>query len=135
MTGDPSWAVRSRGGRCGDGMAGNLGVGETMSATTMSSGRFGKMDPRWLALSVTSIGSFMSNLDSTIVNIALPSMLRDFNADLRNGQLILTIYLLALAVVIPLGGFLADRVGMKRLYMITLTFFTLGSVLCGLAWS
>lgn len=105
-----------------------------MSAA-MPGRRFGNLDPRWLALSVTSIGSFMSILDSTIVNIALPSMLKDFNADLRDGQLILTIYLLALAVVIPLGGFLADRVGMKRLYMITLTFFTVGSVLCGLAWN
>src|SRR5919202_3776197 len=97
--------------------------------------RSGNFDPRWLALSVTTIGSFMSILDSTIVNIALPSVLRDFNADLRNGQLVLTVYLLALAVVIPLSGFLAERVGMKRLYMITLVLFTLGSALCGLAWN
>jgi EmrB/QacA subfamily drug resistance transporter len=97
--------------------------------------RFKTMDPRWLALSVTTIGSFMSILDSTIVNIALPSILRDFHADIRQGQLVLTIYLLALAVVIPLSGFLADRVGMKRLYMITLVCFTAGSLLCGLAWN
>ena len=102
-----------------------VGVGEAMSATTLSR-RFSNMDPRWLALSVTTIGSFMSILDSTIVNIALPSMLRDFHADLRQGQLVLTVYLLALAVVIPLSGFLAERVGMKRLYIITLTCFTAG---------
>lgn len=96
--------------------------------------RFGGFDPRWLALSVTTIGSFMSILDTTIVNIALPSMLRDFGVDLENGQLVLTIYLLALAVVIPLSGFLAERVGIKRLYMITLACFTLGSALCGFAW-
>jgi EmrB/QacA subfamily drug resistance transporter len=105
-----------------------------MSATMLSR-RFSNMDPRWLALSVTTIGSFMSILDSTIVNIALPSLLKDFHADLRNGQLVLTVYLLALAVVIPLSGFLADRVGMKRLYMITLVCFTAGSALCGLAWN
>src|SRR3954470_9365159 len=92
-------------------------------------------DPRWLPLSVTTIGSFMSILDSTIVNIALPSLLKDFHADLRNGQLVLTVYLLALAIVISLSGFLADRVGMKRLYMITLVLFTAGSALCGLAWN
>lgn len=97
--------------------------------------RFGDVDPRWLALSVTTIGSFMSILDSTIVNIALPSLLRDFRADLKQGQLVLTVYLLALAVVIPLSGFLAERVGMKRLYMITLAAFTIGSALCGLAWN
>ncbi len=105
-----------------------------MSATT-TAGRFANFDRRWLALCVTTIGSFMSILDSTIVNIALPSILRDFRADLRSGQLVLTIYLLALAVVIPLSGFLADRVGMKRLYIITLICFTAGSALCGLAWN
>lgn len=97
--------------------------------------RFENFDQRWLALSVTTIGSFMSILDSTIVNIALPSIMRDFHADIRDGQLVLTVYLLALAVVIPLSGFLAERVGMKRLYMITLVCFTAGSLLCGLAWN
>jgi EmrB/QacA subfamily drug resistance transporter len=100
-----------------------------------ATGRPAGFDPRWLALSVTTIGSFMSILDSTIVNIALPSVLRDFRADLRNGQLVLTVYLLALAVVIPLSGFLAERIGMKRLYLITLTCFTAGSALCGFAWN
>ncbi len=92
-------------------------------------------DRRWLTLTVTTIGSFMSILDSTIVNIALPSILKDFRSDLGNGQLVLTVYLLALAVVIPLSGFLAERVGMKRLYMITLVAFTLSSAMCGLAWN
>lgn len=92
-------------------------------------------DPRWLPLAVTTVGSFMSILDSTIVNIALPSILRDFHADVGNGQLVLTSYILALAVVIPLTGFLGERVGMKRLYMITLTLFTAGSILCGFAWN
>jgi EmrB/QacA subfamily drug resistance transporter len=104
-----------------------------MDAESISK-RFGGFDPRWLALCVTSIGSFMSILDSTVVNIALPNMMRDFNAGLDQGQLILTVYLLALAVVIPISGFLAERVGMKRLYMITLAAFVLGSVLCGFAW-
>ncbi len=106
-----------------------------MDSAQASVKRFGNFDPRWLALSVTTIGSFMSILDSTIVNIALPSILRDFNIDLKNGQLVLTIYLLALAVVIPLSGFLADRVGMKRLYITTLVCFTAGSFLCGFAWN
>jgi EmrB/QacA subfamily drug resistance transporter len=97
--------------------------------------RFGGFDPRWLALCVTAIGSFMSILDTTVVNIALPSILRDFDTDLKHGQLVLTVYLLALAVVIPLSGFLAERVGIKRLYMITLACFVFGSVLCGFAWN
>ncbi len=99
--------------------------------------RFKGMDPRWLALSVTTIGSFMSILDSTIVNIALPSMLRDFNTDLKNGQLVLTIYLLALAVVpIPISGPIAERVGIEAaLHHHPGLPFTLGSALCGFAWN
>ncbi len=93
------------------------------------------IDPRWLPLGVTTIGAFMSLLDSTIVNIALPDILRDFNANLDNGQLVLTVYLLALALVIPLSGFLGERVGMKKLYIVTLALFTAGSALCGFAWN
>jgi DHA2 family multidrug resistance protein len=103
----------------------------TGSASLSSS----RLDPRWLPLTVTTVGSFMSILDSTIVNIALPSILKDFGASLESGQLVITSYLMALAVVIPLSGFLGERVGMKRLYMVTLAFFTIGSALCGLAWN
>ena len=92
-------------------------------------------DPRWLPLTVTTIGSFMSILDSTIVNIALPSILRDFHTDVGNGQLVLTSYILALAIVIPMTGFLSERFGMKRLYIVSLICFTAGSVLCGFAWN
>ena len=92
-------------------------------------------DQRWLILSVTTIGTFMSILDSTIVNVALPGILRDFHADLSEGQLIISVYLLSLAVVIPVSGFCADRFGIKRMFMLTLIAFTIGSALCGLAWN
>lgn len=94
-----------------------------------------RFDPRWLPLIVTTVGSFMSILDSTIVNIALPTILKDFGTSLQSGSFVITSYLMALAVVIPLTGYLGERVGMKRLYMVTLAFFTLGSALCGLAWN
>ena len=94
-----------------------------------------RFDPRWLPLAVTTVGSFMSILDSTIVNIALPSILKDFDAGLGSGQLVITSYLMALAVVIPATGFLAERIGMKRLYITTVICFTAGSLLSGLAWN
>lgn len=94
-----------------------------------------RFDPRWLPLIVTTVGSFMSILDTTIVNIALPSIMRNFGSSLGNGQLVLTSYLMALAVVIPISGFLGERIGLKRLYMITLLCFTAGSALCGFAWN
>ncbi|MCA9851169.1 MAG: DHA2 family efflux MFS transporter permease subunit, partial [Dehalococcoidia bacterium] len=97
--------------------------------------RVRSMDRRLLPLAVTTIGSFMSILDTTIVNVALPNILRQFDARIESGQLVLTSYLIALAIVIPLSGFLGEKIGMKRLYILTLTCFTLGSALCGLAWN
>jgi EmrB/QacA subfamily drug resistance transporter len=76
----------------------------------------------------------MSIMDSQIVNIALPDILTHFHTSLSSGQLVITAYVMALAVVIPLSGFLGERTGMKRLYMITLACFVAGSALCGLAW-
>ena len=104
-----------------------------MTIQASTTGR--RFDPRWLPLIVTTVGSFMSILDSTIVNIALPTILKDFGASLQSGQFVITSYLMALAVVIPLTGYLGERVGMKRLYMVTLGCFTIGSALCGLAWN
>jgi DHA2 family multidrug resistance protein len=104
----------------------------TTDAPALKPARF---DPRWLPLAVTTIGSFMSVLDTSIVNIALPSILKDFGATLQDGQLVITSYLMALAVVIPTTGFMAERIGMKRLYIITLACFTGGSALCGFAWN
>jgi EmrB/QacA subfamily drug resistance transporter len=104
-------------------------------ASESTSYRPSGLDPRWLPLVVTTIGSFMSILDTNIVNIALPKILEDFDSSLENGQLVVGSYLIALAVVIPLSGFLGERVGMKRMYMFTLFFFVVGSALCGLAWN
>ncbi len=77
----------------------------------------------------------MSVLDTNIVNVALPNILQHFHTNLGKGQLIITFYVMALAVVIPLSGFLGERVGMKRLYMFTLGAFVVGSAMCGLAWN
>jgi EmrB/QacA subfamily drug resistance transporter len=92
-------------------------------------------DHRWLILIVTGIGSFMTLLDSTIVNVALPGIIEDFHSTVARGQFVVTIYLLALAVVIPISGFLGEKAGMKRLYMVLLTAFAISSGLCAIAWS
>jgi MFS family permease len=93
-----------------------------------------RLDRRWLPLTVVTIGSFMTLLDSTIINVALPSIIRDFDSTVARGQLVVTVYLLALAAVIPVSGFLGERVGMKRLYIAVLAAFTVSSVLCAAAW-
>ena len=85
--------------------------------------------------SVVVLGIIMSILDTTIVNVALDTLARDFNTDLTTIQWVATGYLLALATVIPLTGWASHRFGTKRLFMISATLFTLGSALCGFAWS
>jgi DHA2 family multidrug resistance protein len=90
---------------------------------------------RWWVLVVVVMGSFMSILDSTVVNIALPKLMAVFSTDVHGAQWVLTSYLLALAVVIPLTGYLDETFGGKRMYMLTLTLFTVASMLCGIAWS
>jgi EmrB/QacA subfamily drug resistance transporter len=84
---------------------------------------------------VVVLGVIMSILDTTIVNVALDSLARDFHASLTTIQWVSTGYLLALATVIPLTGWAADRFGTKRLYMLAIALFASGSVLSGLAWS
>lgn len=93
------------------------------------------LDPRWIPLAVTTAGTFMSILDNNIINVALPTILQHFDASLGQGQLVVTAYVMALAVVIPMSGFMGERIGMKRLYMFVLAAFATGSALCGLAWN
>ncbi|CAH2213549.1 DHA2 family efflux MFS transporter permease subunit [Tepidibacter aestuarii] len=90
---------------------------------------------QWLALFVVIIGTFMSILDSSIVNIAIPKMMSVFGVSLDEVKWILTSYTLALGAIIPLTGFLGDIFGNKRVYIFALSMFTLGSLLCGFAWS
>src|SRR5439155_23656851 len=90
---------------------------------------------KWWLLGIVVLGTFMRILDSTVVNIALPKLISVFSTDVHGAQWVLTSYLLALAIVIPLTGYLDERFGGKRIYMITLTLFTIASALCGLSWS
>jgi len=87
----------------------------------------------WQALFVVVLGTFMVVLDTTIVNIALPKIIQVFQSTVDQGDMVVTGYLLALAVVMPAAGYCSDRFGSKRTYLITITLFTMGSLLCGLA--
>ncbi len=81
------------------------------------------------------IGLFMDILDTTIVNVALPTLGRDFDADVNTIEWVVTGYLLSLAMWIPCSGWLGDRFGSKRIFLLALGLFTFASALCGLAWS
>jgi EmrB/QacA subfamily drug resistance transporter len=90
---------------------------------------------KWIVAMVVIIGVFMAILDSTIVNIAIPRLQSVFGADLHSVQWVLTVYILAQGVATPAAAFLANRLGIKRFYIMSLAAFTLGSALCGLAWN
>ncbi len=92
-----------------------------------------KIEYKWIALSVTAIGMFMSSFDSTIVVIGLPTILQDLHATIVHGIWIITGYGLMVVVLLVLLGRLADMYGRVRLYNLGFAIFTLGSLACGLS--
>ncbi|MGO9310771.1 MAG: DHA2 family efflux MFS transporter permease subunit, partial [Spirochaetia bacterium] len=89
----------------------------------------------WLApVLVALIGAFMSILDSSIVNVAIPTIMGVFNVGTTDVQWVSTIYMLSLGVVIPFSGWLGDRLGFKRLYVLSMGLFVVGSLFCTLSW-
>ena len=93
------------------------------------------MDHKWWTLVAVCTATFMLLLDITVVNVALPAIERDLNADLADLQWVVDAYALTLAALLLTGGSLADRVGRRRIFVIGLVVFTVASVLCGLATS
>jgi EmrB/QacA subfamily drug resistance transporter len=102
-----------------------------MSMGNISAGKSAGLEPKWKVLISVMFGVFMVILDSTIVNIAFPTLRREFGATLSDAQWVLSIYVLALGVTTPVSGYLADRFGIKRVYLLGIGIFAFGSLLCG----
>jgi len=79
--------------------------------------------------------TIMQVLDTTIVNVALPNMAGELNATPDNIGWVLTSYLIASAIIMPLTGYITDRIGQKRFLLISITGFVISSALCGMATS
>ncbi len=90
---------------------------------------------KWLIFTVTATGTFMGTLDGGIVNIALPSIAKQFNADIESIQAVVSIYLLAVTCFLPVFGKLSDMYSRKKLYLGGFFMFGVGSVMCSLATS
>jgi EmrB/QacA subfamily drug resistance transporter len=86
-----------------------------------------------LPLAVLVVGMFMSVLDTSIVNVALPTVQIDLGISASDGQWISTAYSLAEGIMVPISGWLGYRFGSKKIYLLCLAGFTLASALCGLA--
>src|SRR6266576_5270198 len=93
-------------------------------------------DPhRWRILAVVATAFFMTILDVSIVNVALPSIGRDLNFSQANLQWVITAYAIAFGGFLLLGGRAADLLGRRRVFIVGVMVFTVASFLCGLAWS
>ncbi len=104
---------------------------EDVNVASPKSGRF---DYKWIALGVVLLGTIMTILDATIVNIAIPTLQSDLKAgSYADIAWVVTGYMLAQGAVIPMAGWASDRFGTKRLYLVTIALFTLASMACGVA--
>lgn len=88
---------------------------------------------KWILLANVMIGTFMAVLDATIVNVGLPKIMASFGVGIDKIEWVLTAYMLALAVMLPTAGWLADKFGYKKIYFWGLFLFTFGSFLCGVS--
>ncbi|MFJ7041782.1 MFS transporter [Streptomyces sp. NPDC101112] len=98
----------------------------------MADVRLASAQGKWILLT-TVLGSSMAMVDSTVVNVALPRMGRDLDADLAALQWTVNAYMLTLAGLILLGGALGDRFGRRRIFVLGVVWFASASLLCGVA--
>src|SRR3984957_2022919 len=101
---------------------------------TMSHTHSERLEPgAWKIIAVVILGPFMSQMDSTIVNVSLSFIKQELHSSIASAQWVVSGYLLALALMLPLNAWLVARLGAKRLYLICFCSFTLASFLCGAA--
>lgn len=91
------------------------------------------MKPQYAVATVYVAAMFINIMDSTVVNVILPTLTRQFNVGTSSIDWVVTGYLLSLAIWIPASGWIGDRVGTKRTFLFALVVFTAGSALCGMA--
>ena len=89
----------------------------------------------WLIAFTVTLATFMEVLDTSIANVALPHMAGSLAVSNEESTWVLTSYLVANAIVLPLSGWLSNVIGRKRYYMLSVLLFTISSALCGMAWS
>ena len=94
--------------------------------------RTNRLDPKiWKVIGVVLFGPFMTQMDSTIVNVSLSNIRDSLHSSISSAQWVMSGYLLALALMLPLNAWIVDRVGAKRLYLFCFSAFTISSGVCG----
>ncbi len=111
-------------------------TGRQQATATRAADDPDRLDPAiWKIAAVALMGAFVAQLDATVVNVSLSSLATELQTSLSTIQWVTSGYLLALALMLPLNGWLVDRIVAKSLYLWCFATFTLSSALCGLAWS
>ena len=88
---------------------------------------------KWWVLAVIMVGTFMAVLDVTVVNVGLPTIMNVFHIGLSTAEWVVTAYMITMTIMLPTAGWLADRYGNKRIYVLGMILFTFGSWCCGRA--
>jgi len=96
---------------------------------------FKEVPHRGLITLALMLATIMQALDTTIANVALPTMTGDLGASQDTITWVLTSYIVAAAIMTPVTGWFSDRIGRRELFLVTVVGFTVASMLCGLAWS
>ena len=99
-------------------------------------GEHGNWKPKanpWLIAATVALAAFMEVLDTSIANVALPYIAGGLGASEDQSTYVLTTYLVANAIVLPMGGWLSSVLGRKRFFMTCIVIFTVSSFLCGVA--
>ncbi|NLC56310.1 MAG: MFS transporter [Armatimonadetes bacterium] len=104
-----------------------------MAHATPDAGRRPRLEYKWKALAAVAIGTFMSTLDSSIVNVAMPTLASEFQVEITTVEWVAMAYMLTVTGLLISLGRLSDMVGRKRIYNLGLLIFTAGSALCALA--
>ena len=89
---------------------------------------------KWWILLTVIVGTFLGAMDQTVVNLAVPKIMLDFNILTADAAWIATAYILANAVFVPVWGKLGDTIGRKKVYVWGFSIFIVGSILAGFAW-
>lgn len=88
---------------------------------------------KWWILGLIMLGTFMAVLDVTVVNVGLPAIMSAFHTGISTAEWVVTAYMITMTIMLPSAGWIADRFGNKRIFILGLLLFTLGSWLCGRA--
>ncbi len=103
------------------------------AARMLPFGRPSLLTNQWVIALTVTMATFMEVLDTSIANVSLPHIAGNLSASINESTWVLTSYLVANAIVLPLSGWLSSILGRKRFYMMCVLMFTISSMMCGLA--